>query len=90
MYVFYTQICFGECNEYLFKVKNSCGVRINLCSNVRWFCKYLKQTFKIGFVYKFTYCICGLIPWINRGYFVVKKNYEMFVLKLSGIQNKKK
>ena len=43
--------------------------------------------FKTGFEYKIAFCICVLVLWIHKGYFVVKNWCEMFVIKLSGIKS---
>ena len=44
--------------------------------------------FKTGFEYKITIWICALVVlWSHKGYYVVKKWSDIFVLKLSGIQN---
>ena len=45
-----------------------------------------QKSLKPVFEYKITLLICVLVLWIYKGYCVVKKQCEMFVLKLSGIQ----
>ena len=63
-----------------------------ICIRFILFTKNLyNKCFKPVFVYKISFSICVLELWINKGYIVVKKlvwNHEMFVLKLSGIQNR--
>ena len=44
------------------------------------------ECLKPVFEYKITCWICTLVLWIHKGYCVVKNYFEIFVLKLSGIQ----
>ena len=43
-------------------------------------------TFKTGLWVQITLWICVFVLWIHKGYYVVKKLWEMLVLRLSGIQ----
>ena len=82
-------------NDYI-KVKNSCCVT---CREFLTFNAYLLNlSYKIWIKFIFVYqrslkqtfkpvWICVLVLWIHKDYYVVKNWYEIFVLKLSGLQS---